>query len=90
MTVPASSATAATEPSASVRQQQDLPPVVMEFTVPRGSRLNAVSTPPALFAYRPGGPWWKNVSPSSIRSGTSYEEGHGAGATQVSGVRAAV
>uniref|UniRef100_UPI0037DD2244 hypothetical protein n=1 Tax=Streptomyces sp. WAC05458 TaxID=2487412 RepID=UPI0037DD2244 len=44
------------------------PPVVMEFSVPAGSRMNPVSTPFVVVEARPRAVWWNQVVPSLVRS----------------------
>ncbi|MFI2720719.1 hypothetical protein ACH5AI_31010 [Streptomyces collinus] len=44
------------------------PPVVMEFKVPAGSRMDPVSTPFAVVEARPSAVWWHQVEPSFVRA----------------------
>jgi hypothetical protein len=51
-----------------------LPPVVMEFNVPAGSRMNPVSTPFVVVLAKPSAVWWNHVQPSFVHSDLSVPE----------------
>ncbi|MFJ4939108.1 hypothetical protein ACIP8U_35305 [Streptomyces pseudovenezuelae] len=40
----------------------------MEFKMPAGSRMNAVSTPFVVVDARPSAVWWNHVEPNLVRS----------------------